>query len=423
MASTRTVSLPLSTLGARAHPPTIARLMTAVLEDPAILSLAAGFTDTRTLPLDAVKKAVDTWAARGGEPEFLQYGPNQGRAGLRQATAAHLQRLEPALEPEAARKGLFITNGSQQALYLAVQVLCDPGDIILVDRPSYFVFLEMLSGLGVRIRSLPLDDQGKFDAAEMRALLRELRSTGERARVKAVYLVSYFSNPSARSLDEADKVALAEVLAQEDFVVPVIEDAAYRELYFREPHPARSVLTLPAWREFPRLYLATFTKTFATGLKVGYGVCSDAVWLAKMLHLKGNQDFGTANFNQAIVEVALANGDYDRQLARTRAVYEVKMRALHETLVSAGVANAGWSWAVPTGGLYLWLAAPRSLSTGLDSAFCQHCVAEKVLYVPGELCFGDQAPQNYVRLSFGVLGENALGEAGQRFARAVKAFA
>jgi 2-aminoadipate transaminase len=420
--ATTSSSVAFSALGQRAEPPTIARLMKMALETPGLLSLAAGFTDNKTLPVDVVRAAVDSLAQQAGEPEYLQYGTNQGRPGLRRLLAGRLASDERGLSTEEIAKGMVVTNGSQQALYLAMQVLCDPGDIVLVDRPSYFVFLEMLMGLGVQARSLPLDEAGRIDGGALKQLLATMDAKGETKRLKAVYFVSYFSNPSARSLDETEKNTVAEALAERGLLVPVIEDAAYRDLYFRQPNAARSVVSLPAFKPFPKLYLATLTKSFATGLKVGYGFCTDREWLGKMLHVKGCHDFGTANFNQAIFEGVLANGGYEKQLARIRPAYKQKMRCLHDALVAQGLASLGWRWAEPAGGLYLWLEAPKKLDTGLDSAFCQACIHEGVLYVPGELCFGDDAPRNFIRLSFGVLASDDLAKAGLRFATVAKRF-
>lgn len=412
-----------SSLGLRSHPPTIARLMNMALENPALLSLAAGFTDNRTLPVDAVRAAVESLAARDGDPEYLQYGTNQGRPGLRRLLAERLAALEPDCKATSLAGELFVTNGSQQALYLAMQVLCEPGDIVLVDRPSYFVYLEMLAGLGVRARSIPTGPDGRLDPEAFRALLRTAKADGEAARFKAVYFVGYFSNPSARSLSADEKSSLGEILADEGLVLPAIEDAAYRELYYREPAPAPSVLSMPAWSRFPRLYLSTLTKPFASGLKVGYGVCTDPDWRARMLHVKGHQDFGSANFNQALCEHVLANGEFDAQLARIRPAYESKMRALNAAFEREGLREIGWSWEVPAGGLYLWLRAPASLDTGMESAFCHQCIAAGVLYVPGDLCFGDDPPRNYVRTSFGVLAEPELAEAARRFVSVAKRLA
>ncbi len=418
-------SISYSALGRRARPPIIARLMSLMLENPKLLSIAAGFTDTRTLPEPAVQAAISALAQRPGEPEYLQYGTNQGRHKLRTLLADRLLALETPSDEEAdeVRKNFFITNGSQQALYLAMQVLCEPGDIVLVDRPSYFVFLEMLSGLGVQARSMPVDADGCIDGPALRALVAGMRERGELSKLKAVYFVSYFSNPSARSLDEVEKDTIADALISEGAIVPVVEDAAYRELYYTRPHPARSVLSLSSWSAFPKLYLSTLTKTFASGLKVGYGTSSDAGLLARMLHVKGHHDFGTANYNQAILEEVLSQGGLDAQLAVLRPAYQRKMRALHDALTEGGLPSLGWSWAVPDGGLYLWLKAPAILDTGIDSAFCHACVEAGVLYVPGELCFGDDVPKNYIRLSFGVLAEPELAEAGRRFVGVAKRFA
>jgi 2-aminoadipate transaminase len=136
-----------------------------------------------------------------------------------------------------------------------------------------------------------------------------------------------------------------------------------------------------------------------------------------MLHVKGHHDFGTAHFNQAVLEQVVSSGAFDTQLARIRPAYESKMRVLHGALAEAGLRAAGWTWSEPQGGLYLWLAAPEGTDTSMNSEFCAACIRAGVLYVPGDLCFGDDARRNYVRLSFGVLGGTELLDAGRRFAR------
>lgn len=402
--------------------------MQTALETPGLLSLAAGFTDNATLPVPAVGEAFAALAAEANGAEFLQYGTNAGRPGLRAALAARVLAQDargavPEPAAVAARAAqTFVTNGSQQALYLAVQTLCEPGDIVLVDRPSYFVFLELLGGLGVEARSLPVDAEGRLDAAAMATLLRRMRDSGERSRLKAVYFVSWFSNPSGRTLDAVEKRTLAEALRAEDCVVPVMEDAAYRELGF-DPAAAfvqPGVLGDPAWDGFPRLYTSTLTKPFATGLKVGYGMCDSDSWRAAMLHVKGHHDFGTGNFAQALLERALASGAYEAQLAVLRRTYREKRDALDAALRTGGLADLGWRWRTPEGGLYLWLEGPAALDTGGESEFCRSCLDEGVLYVPGALCHGDHPPRNTVRLSYGVLAPAALAEAGARFCRAAR---
>lgn len=416
------VTVNYSALGRRARLPAVAGLMKAALENPRLLSLAAGFTDNATLPVAGFEAAARALAARKGEPEYLQYGNPQGRPGLRRLLARRLRHWEPNLPEEGMDARFLVTNGSQQALYVAVQTLCDPGDIVLVDRPSYFAFIDVVAALGGRTMSLPYDDAGRLQAGRLGAMLASMRTSGEAARIKAVYLVSYFSNPSGRCLAEADKVALARVLREHDVMVPVLEDVAYRELYYDEPHPARSVLGLAEWDAFPKLYLATLTKPFSTGAKVGYAYCSDPAWLAQMLATKGTHDFGTANYTQALFEEIITAGGFETHLPRVRKGYKAKMLALHGALLDGGLRELGWTWEEPSGGMYLWLRAPDHVDTVIDGEFFRACVQEGVLYVPGDMCFADAPERHWVRASYGVLTPAQLQEAGRRFVTVARRF-
>lgn len=410
----------LSALGARIDFPAINRLMVAALETPGMRSLAAGLIDGPSLPAEHVARLLDDVARRAPPSrEFLQYGTHTGRAGLRAAIAARLARQDrTAPQPDRA---VFITNGSQQALHLAAQTLCDPGDIVLVERPTYFVFLDVLRGLGVEARSLPVDGLGRPDAAGLEEVLETLARRGELARLKAVYWISHHANPSGSTLPAPARAALARVLAHRAPGVAVIEDAAYRELAFDGSTDPVSLLALPEADAVPVLHLGTFTKPFATGIKVGFGVCNDAVWLAKMLHLKGHADFGTANVLQAIVERALEDGTFDAHLARMRPLYAEKRDVLDRALRDAGLDALGWAWDRPEGGLYLWLRAPEGVDAGLDAPLFRACLDERVVYTPGCLCFADAPDARRVRLSFGALPPGELADAGARFARAARA--
>lgn len=237
----------------------------------------------------------------------------------------------------------------------------------------------------------------------------------ERSKVKAIYLVSYFCNPSSRSLEADEKRAVAKVLLEAGYQIPVIEDAAYRELYFDAPHPAPSVVSMPEFDSFPKLYLGTYTKPFTTGLKIGYGYCTHREWKEKILYIKGHQDFGSAHFAQAIIEGVLEAGLYAGHLAGIQKHYKRKAQILDQALKAGGLHHAGWHWAEPTGGLILWLRAPEGADLRMESEFCLRCIEGGVLYVPGDLCFPDGQPQNYARLSSGALPEAKLREAAGRF--------
>ncbi len=418
MQKTTTRQVRYSALGARVQDPVIVQLMKTALSRPGMLSLAAGFTDNSVLPVDLVGREVERLANREGLPEYLQYGINPGRPGLREQVT-HFLATYPGednlnLNPEE----VIITNGSQQALYLSVQVLCDPGDIILVERPSYFVFLEMLHGLGVEAVSIPVREDGRIDFEGLREMLSGFSDRGEQDRLKALYCIGYFANPSSRCVPEADKRQLGLLLQELDYALPVIEDAAYRELYYESPYPAKSILSLPEFDGLPSLYAGTFTKPFASGMKVGYACCTDSSWLKKLLNVKGHHDFGTANFNQAIIESVLQQGLYPGFLEGLRTHYQKKMQLLDKTLRDSGLPSAGWTWDSPQGGLLLWMRGPKGMDASIGSPLSEVCLKKNVLYVPGDLCFAGDVPLNYVRLSIGALAEDQLVEAARRFAAA-----
>ncbi len=412
-----------SAMGERMEPSVINDLMNRALQNKELLSIAAGFTDNVTLPQDLVGQAVAALTGEGGPKDILQYGLNQGRTGFREAIAGWL-RAYPGERPDGySGERVMVTNGSQQCLYLAMQMLCDPGDIILVERPSYFVFLEMLKGLGIEAVGMPANGDGSIDIEGTRALLDDLRYSNRFHRVKAVYLVGYYGNPSARCIPEAEKVALAELLESRDLVVPVIEDAAYRDLYFHRPFPSRTVFSIEAYEAFPKLLLGTFTKPFATGMKVGYGVCSVPDWMDRMLSTKGHHDFGTSNFSQAIIEYILERNLYPSYLDTLRRHYREKADRMHESLIGAGLRDAGWTWNKPDGGLLMWVRGPEHVDTRIGGPFCEACIERGVLYVPGDLSLTGNRPRNYVRLSYGALPADRLAEANRRFAEVARRFA
>ena len=398
----------------------ITRLMADALSRPQMLSLAAGFTDNRVLPGDLVEEAVRALAG-SGDNAHLQYGMNLGRPGLRRCIAQLLRGYPREDGLDLDEEKFLVTNGSQQALYILVQMFCDPGDIVLVESPSYFVFLELLKGLGVRAVPMPADGEGRIDLPGLEELLARLRRSGEGDRIRLMYLMGAFANPSTRCIGEEEKAGLARILDRLERPVPVIEDMAYRELYFDDPYPARSLLSLEAWRDYPVFYLGTFTKPFATGLKTGFIASRATESLRVFARIKGHQDFGSAHFNQAILQYILEAGAYEAHLREIRKHYLEKCRLLETALLENGLHDAGWTWQSPQGGLLLWTGAYEKMDTRMGSPFHKACLEKDILYVPGDLCFAGEAPSHFVRLSFGALDRDLIPEAARRFCEAAKA--
>lgn len=392
--------------------------MSQALAKPGILSLAAGFTDNRILPREIVAKAIRE-LEQSGSNEHLQYGTNAGRPGLRSAILQFLRQAHGESVPTSI-ENVIVTNGSQQALYLLVQTLCDPGDIVLVEQPTYFVFLQLLQSLGVKPLSMPAREDGNLDVSDLAAQIDLLKRSGQWDRVKCAYFVTFFDNPAGRCMPLQVKQDLGILLRSQAPDLPIIEDSAYRELFFDQPHDAPSCLSMHQWRGQPIVYLGSFSKSFASGLKVGFAVSNTEAILKSMLRFKGPQDFGTTHFSQAIIERVLLGPDLPSYLRSSRAHYRAKALELNDALSAGGLRELGWRWNHPNGGLLLWIEGPEDFDSSIDSAFCRACLEKEVLYVPGDLCFANGERRNGARLSFGAIPGEQIPEAAERFCSAVR---
>lgn len=378
----------------RTREPPISWLMRLKLERPDWISLAAGFTDDETLPVGLVRALTRRILARPATARAaLQYGTTAGLPALRAVLLARLQQQDGAPYQNLTAEDVVITNGSQQLLYLITEALCDPGDIVLVEDPTYFVYLSILEARGVT--PVPF---GSLEELAIR--LDQLRRRGQLARLKMMYLVTYFRNPTGQSWSWAMKEEAYRLMRRFERAaghpIFIVEDAAYRDLRFAGVD-VPSFMKLDAGNRRV-LYTNTLTKPFATGLKVGYGVLPAAVRIA-VLRAKGNHDFGTSSFVQAIVEQALSGGQYERHLRRLAQAYGRKCAVLSQAL------GERFPHQRPEGGLYIWTQTPDQQSTGFRSRLFRRALDAGVLYVPGELCFaGNRArsvPRHFMRLSFG----------------------
>ena len=397
----------LSHLALRTVEPPITWLMGMTLARPKLISLAAGFTDSESLPVRETRALLNGLLGSKKEGrKALQYGSTGGDPELRRLTATHVAGLDGG---RMARGGtydperMFITSGSQQLLYVLSECLCDPGDIVLVEDPTYFVYLGITQSHGLRCRGIRLESDG-IDLAALETVLERLRTHGELSRVKLLYLVTYYQNPTGLSTAWAKKAEALRLLRHYERVaghpIYLLEDAAYRELRFSgEDIP--SALTVPGARERV-IYGGTFSKPFATGMRVGFGILPESL-LRVVLRVKGNHDFGTSNLLQQLMRVALDSGEYQRHMERLRLRYAIKAKAM----VRAMRAHfpVGVEWREPTGGLYVWARLPRRVRTGVNSRLFKSALRHDVLYVPGGLCYAADAarprPDHEMRISYG----------------------
>ncbi len=403
----------------------ISFLMQQAVENPECISLAAGLVDYSSLPVDETQQALakllsNDDRARGA----LQYGTTQGAERLRKLLLEHLARLEGCSVAELGvdANQLVLTTGSQQFLSLVGEILLDPDDICLVAAPTYFVFLGVLNGLGARAVSVAADEDGMCPDA-LEAELRRIEAEGELDRVKLIYLVSYYENPSGVSLSAARRTRMIEIArawSRKQRIV-ILEDAAYRELRYDGP-VLPSTWGLDTSRDTV-IIAQTFSKSFAPGVRVGYGVVPRAL-VGPLCDRKGNEDFGSANFNQHLMADVIEQGLYDQHVAEVRAAYRTKRDCMLRAIDRYFEDLPGVHWVHPHGGLYVWMTLPESIPTGFNSAlFHRASQIEKVMYVPGELCHAgplETRPRHQMRLSFGVQTPVGIEQGIERLANAVR---
>jgi 2-aminoadipate transaminase len=414
--------LALSAQALRTTDAPISTLIRLALETPGLISLAAGLVDESSLPREEVARAAaDVLARPDAARAALQYGTTQGHPPLREkvlAAACAADGVRPA-ELGLSPDDVVVTTGSQQLLYLLGEVLLDPGDVVVTEAPSYFVYHGVLAGKGVRVLGVPTDADG-LDTDALEALLRRLERTGDIDRLKLIYTVDYFQNPTGLTLSLPRRRRLVELARRygRDHRILILEDAAYRELRYDGPD-------LPSIKSFDETneYVVsafTFSKPCAPGLKTGYGLLPRDL-VGPVLRLKGGHDFGSNNFAQHVLDRLLETGAYGRHVAELVGVYRAKRDALLEALEREFGDWPGVSWTRPAGGLYVWLTFPPEVDTGPTSRLMRAALAEGVLYVPGQfghLNEGGRVPTCEARLSFGVAGPESLAEGVRRLRRA-----
>ncbi len=390
----------LSELARRTPEPPISWLMSLTLGRPRLISLAAGFTDNESLPVTEAAEILRDLLKPGKRAQAaLQYGSTAGDPRLRQLTLKRLESLDgesSGFSPD----NVIITHGSQQLLYMLTEALCDPGDIVLVEDPTYFVYLGILQSHGLRARAVRLTPHG-LDVGHLEQVLAGLKRAGDLRRVKLFYQVTYFQNPTGWTSPFEKKSATLSLLRKCERAaghpIYLLEDSAYRELRFAGDDVPSA---LAADKQHDRvLYAGTYSKPFATGARVGFGILPEPVRTA-VLRIKGNHDFGTSNLLQQLLLHALESCEYAAHVTKLQARYRRKAQIMTAALRAHFPASVAWS--EPRGGLYVWATLPGAHKSGVKAKVFNRALARNVLYVPGELCHADEGA---LQKSSGCCGE------------------
>jgi 2-aminoadipate transaminase len=361
---------------ARMNPSAIREIL-KLTELPGIISLAGGLPSALTFPVEAVRDATAR-VLRETPREALQYAASEGFAPLREWVAAEM--TGQGLTTSAAQ--VLITTGSQQGLDLIGKVLIDAGSRVAVESPTYLGALQAFVAYQPEFVAIDGDDGGPLAEA----------LTGAAAGARFAYLLPNFQNPSGRSIAAPRRAAIAAAAARAG--VPIVEDNPYGDLWYDVAPPAPMA---SHWRE-GSIYLGSFSKVLAPGLRLGYVIAPDPVF-AKLVQAKQAADLHTPGFNQRIVHEIVRNGFLDAHVPTIRSRYRAQRDAMQAALL-AHLPSEGplaCRWQMPGGGMFFWVELPE----GIDSeALLVQAVARGVAFVPGAPFFAGAARRNTLRLSF-----------------------
>ncbi|MFQ3663622.1 MAG: PLP-dependent aminotransferase family protein [Chloroflexaceae bacterium] len=364
---------------------------------PGIIELGWGHLDRDSLPVDIVAAAAEQ-ALRDHGVEALAYGAEQGPGRLIAQLQARLKRLEGVAPPADQ---VMITGGVSQALALLCTLLSRPGDVVLVEAPTYHLALRIFHDHGLRLVAVPGDARG-MHVETAGALVQMLRAHNE--RVAFLYLVPNFSNPTGGTLAPERRQALVAMAARE--CLTVIEDDAYGELWHETPPPPPLYHLAPGG---PIIRLGTFSKLLAPGLRLGWMLAAPD--LVRRCCGSGMLDSGGGvnHFTATIVATLLEQGRLEAHVARLRE----GLRARRDALLAALALHlpTGCTWNPVLGGYFVWVRLPPGLDT---LAMLPLAETAGVAYVPGRRFFADSGGHNYLRLAFSLLGPAELEEGARR---------
>jgi 2-aminoadipate transaminase len=374
--------------------PSVIREILKLTEQPGVLSMAGGLPSPDGFPIEAMREASER-VLRDTPREALQYAASEGFAPLREWVAATLS--EPAIGMRVDAAQVLITTGSQQGLDLVGKVLIDAGSRVAVEAPTYLGALQAFAPYEPEILTLACDDDGPTPAALSAA-----------AASRFLYLLPTFQNPSGRCMGEARRDAL--VAAAEAAGLPLVEDNPYGDLWF-DAAPPRPLAA--RWPE-GTVYLGSFSKVLAPGLRLGYVVAPHGL-APKLLQAKQAADLHTSGFNQRLVYEVIRNGFLREHVPTIRARYKLQRDAMRAALEAQ--MPAGCRWTVPSGGMFFWIGLPQ----GVDAAaLLPAAVALGMAYVPGAAFHASTPQSNTLRLSFATVGPAEIARGVALLAQALR---
>ncbi|WP_457742332.1 aminotransferase-like domain-containing protein [Thermococcus sp.] len=378
------------------------RELLKLVETSDVISLAGGLPAPETFPVEVIKKIAQEILEKHAD-KALQYGTTKGFTPLRLALARWMERR---YEIPMSKVEVMIVAGSQQALDLIGRVFIDPGDVVIVEAPTYLAALNAFKYYGPEFVSIPMDHDGmKIDLLEEK--LEELKRKGK--RVKFVYTVSTFQNPMGVTMSRERRKRLVELAKEYDFLI--VEDNPYSELrYSGEPVPPIKHFD----DEGRVLYLGTFSKIFAPGFRLGW-IAAHPHFIRKIEIAKQAVDLCANPFGQAIAWKYVEDGHLDEHIPKIVKFYKPRRDAMLKALDE--FMPEGVEWTRPDGGMFVWVTLPEGIDTKL---MMEKAIAKGVAYVPGEAFFANRDVKNTMRLNFTYVPEETIREGVKRLAEVIE---
>jgi 2-aminoadipate transaminase len=366
-----------------------------------MITFSGGFPAPQTFPSDIVSGIATDLLAKDAAVA-LQYSPTEGLAGARDCFATRLGDTQ-GLRPEDGE--LLVTSGGIDCMELAAKSLIDPGDVVVVEAPTYLGAIMAFRGYEADVRGVDLDESG-MRVEDLEALL------ARGVRPKIVYTVPDFQNPTGRSMSAHRRHALIELARRYGFLI--LEDVAYRDLGFGVPSlPPPSI-----WSLAPDVTVqaGTCSKIFFPGVRLGWAV-GPAPLIAQLTVAKQNSDQCSGALGQRLFEEYDRRGHLDRQLAASRVLYARRARLLTDAL--AAHLPHGATWTIPEGGFYSWVTLPE----GVDTVILNARAAERsVAFVPGAPFYPVATPvgARQLRLCYSRVADDRIDEGIRRLVAALE---
>ena len=376
----------------RLNPSTIREIL-KITERPGIISLAGGLPSADTFPVQAMREATAT-VLRDTPREALQYAASEGFEPLREWVAAELAGQGIQVDTDQ----VLITTGSQQGLDLVGKVLIDPGSSVAVESPTYLGALQAFAPYEAEFVAVEGDDDGPLPQA-----LEAARGA------RFLYLLPNYQNPTGRCLPAQRRQAVAQRAAE--IGLPIVEDNPYGDLWFDEPPPA----PVSAAAGEGAVYLGSFSKVRAPGLRLGYVVAPRALY-PKLLQAKQASDLHTPGFNQRVVHEVVKSGFLKEHVPTIRARYKAQRDAMAAALQAH--LPPGCRWRAPVGGMFFWIELPAHIDA---TALLPQAVEAGMAYVPGSPFFPQGGHANTLRLSFVTVPPERIAEGVAALGRVLSA--